>query len=353
MNDVSMDALAGPAFTYALSDLPPHGPGMGRVLHGLAARSRLNFLRRVGQVGWEISSTSVLDTVAPLQAHVLREQAGRAAPASGALALYVHWSPGGGVSAMVLRQLALWREQGFTVVFVSNADVPPGDWDAVGEQASLRLQRRNVGYDFGAWRDAAARATARYGVPDELLLANDSVLGPILPLGPLVSAWRAGGDGLFGMTESWGGGPHLQSYALLARGAAVAEVLAHLAAIPDRRSKWRVVHAGEIGLSERVRLAGQRRAALFGYEAAVSRVDPATLAGFGPRFREPGAMRRFPLNPTHHLWRVLVERMGFPYLKRELVLRNPGRLPGVEHWPELVPSTLLRDIRDHLALMSG
>ena len=90
----------------------------------------------------------------------------------------------------------------------------------------------NVGRDFGAWRDAAAVALQRFGTPQELLLTNDSVLGPFLPLAPLVDAWRAGGEGFFGLTESLGGGPHLQSYALLGRGEkAVGEMLGHLAAL--------------------------------------------------------------------------------------------------------------------------
>jgi hypothetical protein len=45
--------------------------------------------------------------------------------------------------------------------------------------------------------------------------------------------------------------------------------------------------------------------------------------------------------------------MGFPYLKRELVLRNPGRLPGVADWPALVPGPDAALIHDHLRVMAG
>ena len=337
---------------YRLTDLPTPEGGLPRALHGLAARSPLTFMRRAAEVGWEFASAAVLDRLAPLKPELQRVEPGRAPAGGEALALYLHWSPDGRVSAMVREQLALWRAQGFAVVFVTNSAPPEADWDAVGADCALRLQRANVGRDFGAWRDAAALATQRLGTPGEMLLANDSVLGPFRPLEPLMAACRAGGEGIFGMTESWGGGPHLQSYALLARGAAPVRLLAaHLAAFQDSRSKWRVVQQGEIGLAARARAAGVRMGALFGYARLIAEVDEATRLTLGPRFAQAEALQRYPLNPCHHLWRVLVERMGFPWLKTELVRRNPGRLPGVERWEELVPAREAALIRDHLALM--
>ena len=32
-----------------------------------------------------------------------------------------------------------------------------------------------------------------------------------------------------------------------------------------------------------------------------------------------------------------MRRLGFPFLKTELVRRNPGRLPGIDGWRALVP----------------
>ncbi|MBX9752364.1 MAG: hypothetical protein K5Q68_22435, partial [Roseococcus sp.] len=157
-----------------------------------------------------------------------------------------------------------------------------------------------------------------------------------------------------GLTESLGGGAHLQSYALLARGAAaVAMLRTHLDGFVDSRSKWRVVQRGELGLSRRMQAAGVRCAALFGYARLLAEVDEATRLSLGPRFAEAEALDRYPLNPCHHLWRVLVERMGFPYLKTELVLRNPGRLPGVSAWREVVPPEEAGIIQAHLELMAG
>lgn len=339
---------------YVLSDLSPTPPGLERLRHGIAARSRLSFLRRVVQVGGEITLAMMLDRLRPLRGEIREVQQGAQAARNGRLALYAHWSPTGAVSRMVLGQLAGWRMAGFDVVFVSNSPPPADDWEQVGEQVVLRIARDNVGLDFGGWRDALGLAVERFGMPAELMLANDSVLGPLRPMDVLVDALRSGGDGLFGLTESRGGGAHLQSYLLLARGeAAVGDVAQHLADHRPSHSKWRTVQAGEIALTRRMLSRGHRVAALFGWDRVTADLRSDVLASFGPRFAQPGALARYPLNPTHHLWRVLIERYGFPYLKRELVLNNPGRLPGVKKWPELVRPDTRVLIEEHLRLFAA
>jgi hypothetical protein len=308
----------------------------------------------VAEVGAEVASAALMDRLRPLKGEVRRVESGVAPTGTGSLALYLHWSPTGAVSAMVLRQLDLWRAAGFDLVFVSNAAPPARDWEAVGERAVLRIARDNIGRDFGGWRDALAIALDRLDPPRELLLANDSVLGPVRPLAPVITALRGGGEGLFGLTESRGGGAHLQSYVLLARGAGVvADLGAHLAAFRPTRSKWRLVQQGEIALARRMLERGHRVAALFGYDRIAAGLTAADLAALGPRYAEAGALQRYPLNPTHHLWRVLVERFGFPFLKTELLLRNPNAIPGVAAWREVVDPADLPLLESHLRLMGG
>ncbi len=59
-----------------------------------------------------------------------------------------------------------------------------------------------------------------------------------------------------------------------------------------------------------------------------------------------------PLNPTHALWRELVEELGFPFLKTDLLLANPDRISDLEAWPMLVHAPQqVPEITAHLALM--
>jgi hypothetical protein len=337
--------------SYQLSALSAAISSRERWALNFATRSPLRFARRVAEILWETGSATLLDHFEPEHSEIFETSDGHA-PTTHSLALYLHWSPDGRISPMVRRQVRLWREAGFSCVFITNATPPAADWDAVAEDSVLRIRRANVGRDFGAWRDAAAIALQRFGTPRELLLTNDSLLGPFLPLSPLVDAWRAGGDGFFGLTESLGGGAHLQSYALLSRGAgAVAEMLGHLGDLTDTRSKWRVVRRGEIGLTQRMLRAGVPCCALFGQERLAALANATTRTRIAPRYSSVEAFARVPFNPCHHLWRELVEGMGYPYLKTELIRRNPGKLPGVENWRQVVPPAELPIIEEHLALM--
>ena len=338
---------------YQLSALAARISSRERWAHSLATRAPSRFVRRVAEVLWETGSAALLDRLVPEHPEIFEVSEGHAS-ATHSLALYLHWSPDGRISGMVRRQVRLWREAGFACVFITNATPPAADWDAIAADSVLRIRRANVGRDFGAWRDAAAIALQRFGTPKELLLTNDSVLGPFLPLSPLVDAWCAGGDGFFGLTESLGGGAHLQSYALLGRGeGAVSEMLGHLAGMKDGRSKWQLVQRGEIGLTQRMLRAGVPCWALFGQARLAALANATTRTRIAPRYSSLEAFARVPFNPCHHLWRELVEGMGYPYLKTELIRRNPGKLPGVENWRQVVPPAELPIIEEHLAMMGS
>jgi hypothetical protein len=365
-----------PPEPYRLTALTEQPPGLRRAIHGYSTAGTWGRLaRRVLEVGVEVGRSLPRDAwrrLRPGPPPLLRLEPGEdPRPGARSVALYVQYAASGRISEMVRRQVAALAAEGFAVVFITMAAaVPEADWQAIRAHAALVAQRRNFGLDFGAWRDLAPEAARRWPEATELMLANDSVLGPIRPMGPVVAALRGGGDGFFGMTESIQGGPHLQSYMLLARGAAAAgDLLRFLAVMRISHSKWLVVQRGELRLARWMRGRGHRVAALFGYERLVGAVlaDPAErallaashpllhgLEGMAPEARA-ALLAEQPLNPTHHLWAGLVRCLGFPFLKTELVRRNPGRLPGVEDWPALVPVEAPCPppvVRDHLATLS-
>jgi hypothetical protein len=60
------------------------------------------------------------------------------------------------------------------------------------------------------------------------------------------------------------------------------------------------------------------------------------------------------LNPTADLWRQLLQS-GFPFIKRELLRDNPGRVEDVGDWVDVVrdelaadPEPILMDLRTML-----
>ena len=198
---------------------------------------------------------------------ILRDAVGYVPAGGRAVCLYASFAESGRVSEMVLRQLEEYTLLGFDVVFVTTSrDIPPDDWEAVRARCTLVLQRRNYGLDFGSWSDAAREVRDRILDAEELLVTNDSLLGPIRPLAPVFATLRSGGDGLFGLTESLQHAVHLQSYLLLARGkGAVADLLGFLLDIRLSARKTAIIRRGELVLSGHMAKRGHRVAALYGY----------------------------------------------------------------------------------------
>ena len=341
-----------------LTDLSNFSPGLRRLAHGYATSGTWKRVAyRAASVMQEVLTALPQDALRAARGDdspLLTEEGVEPSPHATRIALYVHYSPTGQVSEMVRRQLGLFRQFGVAIVFVSMAErIPVADWQAVRQVCALVVQRGNFGRDFGAWHDLMPQVRRLWPRLEELMLANDSVLGPIYPLAPVIEVMRSGGDGFFGLTESLQGGQHLQSYLLLARGEAVVQDLMHfLQRLHISHSKWLLVQRGEIRLTRWMRRRGHRVAAVFGYnrlaEAAVA--DPAErrrLSGSSAKLRDldrlsaeqaSALLHEWPLNPTQHLWHVLATKFGDPFVKTELVLRNPGRLPGVETWPAVVPA---------------
>lgn len=346
---------AGPP-SKALAVLAADMLRVARALLRAGARMAWHLARRMIERLWDFASTAVLDSIDALRGRadpVLRIEPGLDAAADArAVAVFVQFSPDGMISGMVQRQVAAYRDLGFAVVLVSNSPAfPEPAWQAARRVAALVIHRRNEGLDFGAWKDVVPLALARWPAAEEVLLVNDSVLGPIRPLGPVVEAMRAAGPGVFGLLESLQGGPHLQSWFTLVRGpAAIADLARFLARLRLSRSKWKIIQRGELRLGRSMQAAGHRVAARHGYDELVRaaladpaerdylmRALPAWLAGIDPA-RHHAILTDRPLNPAHHLWRVLSGPAGCPFIKTELVRRNPGRLPEVEAWPALVPA---------------
>ncbi len=126
---------------------------------------------------------------------------------------------------MVQAQLALYAAQGFEIVFVSMCNSLAAD-DAARLRKLCRavVVRRSFGRDFGAWRDILATDLVKRQPIRELLLVNDSVLGPIRPIEPLFERMRTG-EGLWGLINSDQNGSHLQTFFLVARGRAAVEAV--------------------------------------------------------------------------------------------------------------------------------
>lgn len=268
-------------------------------------------------------------------------------------AVYVHFDRWGVVHDYVLQAVRELADNGFVVTFVSNAPTLPDDQiEALLPMVREVVHRRNVGYDFAAYRDGIARLPPLEEV-DRLILINDSVYGPIYPIGETLEAAEQAGVDAFGITDSWDIRYHLQSYFLLffpeaLRSQAFRKFWRRLPTVSNK--SW-LIRNGEVKLSSVLAREKLRLAALCPYwdvsRAILAKLTEIDLTEDSPLMPDERSFLTYvkgrivagkPINPTHYYWDVLIADWNCPFLKRELIQSNPAGVPRPWAW-----ETLLRE----------
>ena len=273
---------------------------------------------------------------------ILRSVAGARA-AGPKQAVFVHHDPDGSIHDYVRFAVSELAANDYAVTFVSNAP----KLDEAGVAALLPMvrevvHRRGVGYDFGAWRDGIERLPEPERI-ERLILANDSVYGPVFPLRDVLGRAEAMDVDVFGITDSREIAHHLQSYFLMFFPPALRSPAfrAFWDSFPMVNAKSWIVRNGEVRLSVELTRAGLRLGALCPYDS---------VSQMAQNIPEPAdeATRRFllkrrgridagkALNPMHHFWEELITDGRCPFLKRDLLRANPANVPHLERWPDVL-----------------
>jgi lipopolysaccharide biosynthesis protein len=218
--------------------------------------------------------------------------------------LFAHFDRDDKVEDYVLWYLRHISDLNFSIVFISAARLSSSEVKQLGAYCCDVILRENAGLDFGSW--SAGFAKHGSAIDGRLLLANDSVYGPIGSLAAAVGRLTSKRSDFYGLVESVEIEPHLQSWFLLFEPWVVknAEFEAILAQPFSSMTRRQIVRYGEVGLSRRLAKAG------FRYEA-LHRNDDA------------GLPRRYDANHMLVFWRELLLGEGIPFLKIELLRDNP------------------------------
>ena len=292
------------------------------------------------------------------------------------IVLFMHFDRRGQVRPQLLEYMRELKENGRSIVCVSNSGrLKPAAMSALQEICAAVIVRRNIGYDFGAWRDALEFLGLPRAETEEVICANDSVFGPLIPLGDMLRRLNYAEADVWGLTDSWQVRYHLQSFFLAFGPAALrAEVFGKFwRSVRPVPAKFYVVKTYEVGITRAMIKGGLRCEALWNYESLTKLVNRDDLARLvseesdtgkddplqinrktqALRIRK-GMARRVALNPTSDLWRQLL-LSGFPFIKRELLRSNPTRVEDVSDWAEVVrdvlaadPGPILLDLRSML-----
>jgi Rhamnan synthesis protein F len=276
----------------------------------------------------------------------------------------MHFDRRGLVRPQLLDYMRDLKENGRSIVCVSNSRrLKPAAMSALQEICAAVIVRRNIGYDFGAWRDAVDFLGLPRAETEEVIFANDSVFGPLMPLGDTLRRLNYANVDVWGLTDSWQVRYHLQSFFMAFGPAALrAEAFRKFwRSVRPVPAKFYVVRTYEVGVTQAMMKGGLRCAALWGYEGLTKLVnrddlerlmseesdagkaDPLQINRKTQALRiRDGMARRVALNPTSDLWRQLL-LSGFPFIKRELLRDNPTRVKDVNDWAEVVRDVLAAD----------
>ena len=199
---------------------------------------------------------------------------------------------------------------GFDTVFIStSASISESDLKKLAGCCIRIISRENRGYDFYSWK-VGLEAYPQYHEHTGLLLANDSVYGPLFDFGDIITRLENCDADIVGMTDSRRYHPHLQSYFIYCKRPVVLskEFINFFDQVKVIQLKSAVVRKYEVGFA---RILGKqfRLAALYPLE------DMPDQTAYLERPKSE-------IDPTFRLWKPLITKFKFPFLKRSLLTRR-------------------------------
>lgn len=240
------------------------------------------------------------------------------------LLVLAHYSSADAVSEYVYHYIAAMRSAGCDVMLVSTAPaLSPAEVKRLSEVVVALVVRRNIGYDFGSWKTAVSLYPGMRQDYDCVIFSNDSIYGPFVGMSPLLQAMDVRQFDLWGLTSSLERQYHIQSYFWGMSAAALKGDFFdffwndHYRFYSRRQA---VIDRYEIKLATMAReLFGLRVGAAF----EVERIWELARASDNPLQKAWAQRALDKVNPTQHLCQELLENHAFPFVKRELLERDP------------------------------
>ena len=184
---------------YAAVNLDVKAGGMDAALHyakyGIRERRAVSTLEKV-------------ERPFPGDAVELRREFPSAPVSNRRTAVFASFSGDGRIKEPVLYYLRGLREVADNIVFVSNNPTFPDEVAKLDGLVRLAVFRHHGGYDFGSykigWNEAKALGLLEPDVCDELVVCNDSCIGPVFPFPELFGEMAARGRKAGRPADFWG-----------------------------------------------------------------------------------------------------------------------------------------------------
>lgn len=184
-----------------------------------------------------------------------REGARRPGPK---VALYLLYQPGG-IAESTIFTCRFLAAKGYGVLVVSNAPIAAADRQRLAPEVWRMVERPNLGYDFGGYRDGLRLLRDWGAAPETLLILNDSVWFPLDPDTAAIEDLEAHPADIAGaILRERGTERFLESYLYRIRGAVLQDQAfrAFWERLRLTSNKYHVIRRGERGFSRSMIAAG-------------------------------------------------------------------------------------------------
>ena len=240
------------------------------------------------------------------------------------LCIFAHYDPRNCIDPYVLYFLEKLKKLSLDLIFVSTCPTLRNVEQLNGVHQVLL--REGEGLDFGSWYLGYQQSKNPKDYK-QILFVNDSVFGPLYDLKPVFEQMEKKGCDLWGITDSFEKGYHLQSYFLVFEERVIQSGFLDQAWKNFRffQNKENVIRNYEHGFSLLAKKRGFSIGALCPYEKLI-RSD---------------VQQEFPKsaqNPMLMFWNVLIEHFSVPFVKRALLTHNPFNVPSVNQWKSIIQS---------------
>ncbi|MBA1419392.1 MAG: glycosyltransferase [Epsilonproteobacteria bacterium] len=175
------------------------------------------------------------------------------------------------------------------------------------------IVKKNIGYDFGAWKTGLDYIGDDINHYESLILCNDSVYGPLFDLEDIFKKMKT--YDLWSMTDNYEIEYHLQSYFMVYNKSAYSHDIFKMfwENFKIYEDKQTLIEHNEIGFSQNMINSGLT------YNSYYS------------------VQNKNYVNVLQYHWDTLIQEYQFPFIKKELLKRNPLQLP-IDNWTDIVQS---------------
>jgi glycosyltransferase involved in cell wall biosynthesis len=225
--------------------------------------------------------------------------------------IYVGYNPESRIRPDVLEQLKALSLEYSIIYITTSSELIKHDplFNEVSKLVSQIIIRENKGHDFGSWKIGLSMLKTLkndFSKIQSILLMNDSLYGPLFGMDKIINRTLNSDADITSMTSSVEYGPHAQSYYISYNNKIINSSIfkdfwdsSEFKNADSIENKKRFVLDNEIGFYTSLRSGGFSHNTLFD-------------TGEGH-------------NQTHASWSKLID-MGMPFIKNELLFKNPERI---------------------------